>query len=336
MSRNAARTTPTEPCGRAPQAGCAATRAACRTRAWPALRYRAVTLAATLLAAATAVPAIATELPWLPPRASATLKLEASQAAADAFLVAGTSAELTHGTLDTEVRSIRVTYGLGDSWAIDGGTGTVDASAPALDQVAGGSGPEVGLIWRPVNEQVTPGAPSVALRVGWMGAGDYPADLVHAPGPASGGYAISAAVGKVFREALSFSASFGGRLYAEPVPAVLSARVSAALLSQPQTLQRILGGMEGGMIFRASYRRDFSTGDLDVADPYLPDLDDDRFPELAREFTRASLGVAVAAGPMEIAAEGFRYLGGRNVAELNGVTVGVTLKADLLTLLGLL
>ena len=39
---------------------------------------------------------------------------------------------------------------------------------------------------------------------------------------------------------------------------------------------------------------------------------------------------------MEIAAEAFRYLDGRNVGSFEGATVRLTLKADLLTLLRVL
>lgn len=302
-------------------------------RGWTAPRPVALALLVGLSAPDAAQ---ATDLPWLPPGGSCTVTVELAEASAETFLAVPDSLELGFGALDREVRSARVTFALGDSWALDGVAGDVDVTAPVLGQSAGGSEPGVGLIWRPVNEQVTPGAPSVALRVGWRGAGDYPADRVHAPGPGTAGYGVSVAVGKVFREALSFSAIAGGRGYADGVPAALSLKVSAALLSQPATLQRILGGMEGGLIFRLSYEREIATGALDVADPYLPSLEGDEFASLAREFTRGAVGAAVAAGAMEVAAEAFRYLDGRNVGSYEGVLVRLTLKADLVTLLGLL
>ena len=153
------------------------------------------------------------------------------------------------------------------------------------------------------------------------------------PAPAAPAIAGSVAVGKVFREALSLSASLEGRSYTENIPTALSVGASAALLSQPATLEKILGGMEGGLIFRASYRREISTGDVSVTDPYQ---DDGEFPLLAREYSRAAIGAALAAGAMEIAAEGYRYLGGSNVPSFTGVRMRLTVKADLMTLLRLL
>ena len=297
---------------------------------------RARVLAGALGVLAAALPAVATELPWLPPRGSGTLALELGEAAADTFYTTGEAAELTFGGIETETERLTITYALGDAWAVDASFGNDSAFADQLGQSAGRGETGAGIIWRPVNEQFSPAAPSVALRVGWIGAGDYPANRVIAPGPGAGGYAASIAVGKVFREALSLSASLGSRMYEEPVPGVISARVSAALLSQPATLERLLGGLEGGIIFRATYRRDFLADGLDIDDPYLPDLDPERFDELAREFSRGALGIAVAAGAMEIAAETYRYMGGRNVGAFSGMSVRLTLKADLLTLLGLL
>lgn len=294
-------------------------------------------LVGVLLLCSCASPALATDLPWLPPRGSATLAVELTEASAENFHGGKEATELTFGAIDQEIRSARLTLAIGRNWAIDGTIGDVLAQASdPLGSLNGANDSGLGLIWRPVNEQVNPAAPSIAFRVGWIGAGDYPADRVHAHGPAGNGTAVSLAIGKVFREALSFSATLGGRMYAEPVPAVVTMGVSAALLSQPATLSRILGGMEGGMIFRATYRREFPTGDIDIVDPYQPMLDDAGFPEVARGFSRGALGVAIAAGPMELAAEAFRYLAGRNVPQYQGVTVRVTLKADLLTLLGLL
>ena len=283
-----------------------------------------------------ALPAAATDLPWLPPRASATLSVQFGEASAEGFYGAEEETELSFGAIDTEAATVNLTYALTDNLAIDLGTGEEAGGAEVLGRRSGDTGYRAGVIWRIVNEQVSPGAPSVAVRAGWLGEGSYDAERVHAPGPGVGGYDASVSIGKVFREALSFSASLGGRIYADPVPAVMTMEVSAALLSQPATLERILGGMEGGVILRASYRREISTGDLDVQDPYLPKLESDRFPELAREYSRGAVGVAVAVGAVEVAAEGFRYLGGRNVGNFTGAMARVTLKADLLTLLRVL
>ena len=303
----------------------------------PATRSRSRFLGAVaLLGAMATVPAQATDLPWLPPRGSATLSIEATEATAATFLLEAEPLELDFGEIDWQVQSARLTYAIGHDWAIDGSFGEVAAEAPLLGQSIGSADYDIGLIWRPVNEQASPGAPSVAVRFGWIGAGDYDAERVHAPGAGETGYGATLAIGKVFREALSFSATLGGRFHAEPIPSVMSVGVTAALLSQPATLERILGGMEGGVIFRASYRTEISTGDKNLADLYEPSPAAPELPELAREFSRAGLGVAVAAGPMEIAAEAFRYLDGRNVGSFEGVTVRLTLKADLLTLLRVL
>ncbi len=299
-----------------------------KMRAWAARVFLAACLLPT-------VSATAADLPWLPPRASGTVAVELGEASAESFHVGTEEVELEAGAIETEVQSFRLTYSLSDNFAIDASLGQETGKARALGTVEGETGFGVGLIWRPVNEQFSPGAPSVALRVGWFGEGGYDAEQVHAPGPGTGGYDASVSIGRVFREALSLSASFGGRVYEDPIPAVVSAEVSAALLSQPASLDRILGGMEGGVILRASYRREFSTGDHDVADPYRRDLAG-RFPELAREYARGAVGMAVAAGPMEVAAEAFRYMGGRNVGNFTGATARITLKADLRTLLGLL
>lgn len=284
----------------------------------------------------TSVSGRAADLPWLPPRGSATLAFELGEASAEGFHGGVDEVELSFGAIETEVKSLRITYSLTDNFAIDASTGEETGSAPVLGTLGGGTGEGVGLIWRPINEQVSPGAPSVALRVGWQGEGSYDPRVVHAPGPGASGYSASISIGKVFREALSFSASLGGRLHPDPIPAVVSAEVAAALLSQPATLERILGGMEGGVILRMSYRREFSTGDLDVTDPYVPELERTQFPELAREYSRGTIGLSLAAGPMEVTAEGFRYMGGRNVGNFTGAVVRMTLKADLATLLGLL
>lgn len=286
-----------------------------------------------LLGAVVAVPAAA-ELPWLPPKGSLTLAIEVEEASAETFYTADEDVKLVQGGISAQANRVTATFSLSDHWAIDGSVGNVDVTAPLLGESAGTGETRLGLNWRLLDEQVVPG-PSIALRLGWIGAGDYPSDRVHAPGPGSGGYAVSIAIGKVFREALSFSATVGGRSYEDPVPAVISTKVSAALLSQPATLERILGGMEGGVILRGTYQWDISTGDLDLADPYPPfDIKTSEFPELGREFSRGAVAIAVAAGPVEVAAEAFQYTGGRNVGANKGVAVRITANADLATLLG--
>ncbi|MYB38072.1 MAG: hypothetical protein F4Y26_12000 [Gammaproteobacteria bacterium] len=282
------------------------------------------------------MPVVAADLPWLPPPATATVAFGFGEASAEGFYGGTEEVELSFGAIDTEVASLRVTYSLTDNLAVDAGMGEETGQAQVLGSVNGETGALAGLIWRLVNEQVSPGAPSVALRVGWLGEGSYNAERVHARGPGVGGYDASISIGKVFREALSFSATLGGRMHEDPIPAVMTAEVTAALLMQPATLDRILGGMEGGVILRASYRREFSTGDLDIADPYTPKLRPSEFPELAREYSRGGVGMAIAAGALEVSAEAFRYMGGRNVGNFTGVAARATLKADLATLLGLL
>lgn len=306
---------------------------AARRRAGRRRTPAALLAAAALLSGA---PALATDLPWLPPRGSATLAIELDDAAAGTFLTETESAELEHGDVEREVRAARLTFSFGRNWAIDGRLGEVATNAEVLRRSAGETDYDVGLIWRPVNEQVSPAAPSIALRIGWIGAGGYDPERVHAPGPGSTGVAAAVAVGKVFREALSLSASLASRTYTDNIPAVLSLGASAALLSQPAALEKVLGGMEGGLIFRASYRRDISSGDLNVTGPYDELPENGRFQDLARESSRGALGVALAAGPVEVAAEAYRYLGGRNVPSFDGMRIRLTVKADLLTLLGLL
>jgi len=100
---------------------------------------------AVALAAAAAVPAAAADLPWLPPRASATLALEMREASAESFHAGDEEVELSFGAIETELKSLRLTYSLTDSLAIDASAGEEVGGAPVLGTVDGENGLGVGL-----------------------------------------------------------------------------------------------------------------------------------------------------------------------------------------------
>ena len=246
---------------------------------------------------------------WLPAPGTGSVTVSHVSQSADDFwhIVDG---EMEHTPfppgLEQTTTSISGTYGLSDAWALDAQVGGSEASNkytfphPTLD---GRTDLNLGLTWRFVDE-VTSDAPSMAVRVGAIVAGDYEINWPTAIGEGADGLEISGIVGKVLGDRLALSAEVGTRNRSNDVPRETFVNFDAHLIAGPH------------VVLSAQYHLQRSDGDRDIHGPgftrfVLPFVDED--------INRLSLGGTVSLGPVDIGLRWFDVLDGRNTADFNAV-----------------
>ena len=287
-------------------------------------------LAALSVSIMLSLPALAEGTVWLPTPESGNVTVSyVSQSADNMWVGKNGPNPIPFQGLDQKTLQFDATYGLADAWALNASVGTSEVSPkhgrPIPLSTDGRTDLEVGITWRFVDELISD-APSMAVRFGAILAGNYdaggagPAEVMGdvsrvgagptAIGDGSDGFELSGIVGKVFADRIAVSAELGTRNRGSDVPR--------------ETFMNLDGHLIAGqhLVLTARYYLQSSAGDLDIGPPPSPGKHGTywrRFPHVAEDVARISLGGTLNFGDMSVGLHWFNVLDGRNTAEFEAV-----------------
>ncbi len=278
---------------------------------------QATALGAALLLTA-AASGFAQGSPWIAEPRSGSVTITYGRQAATEFWRAdnkgptpGNGAELsqTTGWLDFN-------YALTDAVAVDVRSGFGRSHIPGpvgptpQESFSGLVDTNVSLTWRVVDELVTNGAPSVAIRAGVIAAGGYETGHINSLGDGGNGAEASVIVGR-FVDRLGVSGEVGYRVRSANIPADIFVNLAAFL------------ALTDRISVAADYR--MVNGDDSGLDIGGPGFAPDRFPEL-QEDAQLVGGRVLATLNEAFSLSGFygQVIGGRNTAASSVIGVGVT------------
>lgn len=211
---------------------------------------------------------------------------------------------------------IDVNYAITDAIAVDLRSGLGRSHIPGPvgptpeESFSGLVDTNVSVTWRVVDELVTSGAPSVAIRAGVIAAGGYETGYINSLGDGGNGFETSVLVGK-FGDRFGLSGEVGYRTRSNDIPSDTFINLAGFFpVNDRITIAadyRIVNGSDSG---------------LDIGGPgFSPD----RFPEL-QEDAQLVGGRVLAVVNDSISVSGFygRIIGGRNTAASGIIGLGVT------------
>ena len=271
-----------------------------------------------------ASPALAQGSPWLPvPKTGSITVTQVSQEATHFYRGPNGTARgaLPFGNLEQSTTWFTANYGIADAVAVDGriGRSMVEAGGPfADDEQKGSADMSLGLTWRVVDEDTSEaGMPSVAVRFGIIRAGDYDVGMPHAIGDGGDGFEVSVHVGKVIGP-IALAAEYGIKSLNNDIPRASTLAATAHWFTPVP-----------GLSVRAQYHSQRSDGSLNIGTPEGPPAHPDRFPEVAEEVDRISVGATYSFGALSVGVDRFDTRDGRNTGDFDAWAASVSYSFDL-------
>lgn len=271
-----------------------------------------------------ASPVFAQGSPWLPvPKTGSVTVIQVSQEATHFYRGPNGTARgaLPFGSLEQSTTWFAANYGIADAVAVDGriGRSTVEAGGPfADDEQSGSADMSLGLTWRVADEDVSEtGLPSVAVRFGIIRAGDYDVGMPHAIGDGGDGFEMSVHVGKVIGS-IALAAEFGMKSLNNDIPRSTTLAATAHWFTPVP-----------GLSLRAQYYSQGSDGSLNIGTPDGPPAHPDRFPQVAEEVDRISVGATYSFGALSVGVDRFDTRDGRNTGDFDAWAASVSYNFDL-------
>ena len=271
-----------------------------------------------------ATPVFAQGSPWLPvPKTGSVTIIQVSQEATHFYRGPNGTARgaLPFGSLEQSTTWFAANYGIADALAVDGriGRSTVEAGGPfADDEQSGSADMSLGLTWRIADEDVSEaGMPSVAVRFGIIRAGDYDVGMPHAIGDGGDGFEVSVHVGKVIGP-IALAAEYGIKSLNNDIPRGTTLAATAHWFTPVP-----------GLSVRAQYYSQGSDGSLNIGTPEGPPAHPDRFPQVAEEVDRISVGATYSFGAVSVGVDRFDTRDGRNTGDFDAWAASVSYNFDL-------
>ena len=276
-----------------------------------------------------ASPVLAQGSPWLPvPKTGSITITQVSQEATHFYRGPNGTARgaFPYGKLEQNTTWFTASYGIADAVAVDARIGR--SAAEAASPSAAGTGPppdedgsadmSIGVTWRFVDEDTSDtGMPSVAVRVGMIRAGDYDVGTPTAIGDGGDGFEASLLVGKVTGP-IAVSAEFGIKSLNNDIPQATTLAATAHWVTPVP-----------GLSVRAQYYSQGSDGSLNIGTPEGPPAHPDRFPQVAEEVDRISVGATYSFGALSVGVDRFDTRDGRNTGDFDAWAASVSYSFDL-------
>ena len=258
--------------------------------------------------------------PWLPVSKSGSLNLSYISESSKKFYRGKVRSNLPFLKIEQETFLLSADYGLTDSLAIDLEVGLAEVSGkapspPGPPDREGTTDVNLGLTWRIVDEDISFGAPSVALRVGATIAGDYGTGVPTAIGDEASGVEASLIVGKFMGGRFALSGEIGHRTRDNGVPDETFLNATAFLVVIPRRL-----------VLNAQYHNTMAGGSLDIGDP---GFNPGRFPETSEDTERLGFGATFNANSrLGFGLNWFMVTDGRNTADFDTIAATVSYTFD--------
>ena len=258
---------------------------------------------------------------WLPIPKSGSLSVSHVYQDAEKFYRGKDRRRLPFGGIEQSTTLASLNYGLTDSLAVDVQGGYSEVETDNGMESDGMIDTTVGLTWRVVDEDISEaGAPSIAVRVAGIIAGDYDTGMPQAIGDGGDGFEASLIAGKIFDNRFALSAEVGRRERNDSVPGETFLNAGAYMLVSPK------------LSLSVQYHKTMSDGDLDIGGP---GFNPTRFPETDEDIDRIAVGGSFnLTGQLSLGLNWFSVLDGRNTADFDAILGTVTYTFDFYNLGG--
>ena len=265
---------------------------------------------AAIIVATVALPLVAhaQNSVWLPAPGSGSVSLSFLSQNADRFYIGSSLMVLPFGSIKLTTTTLAGQYALSDGVAID-------AKLPYARRTSGiGSDSAVadvklGVTWRFVDEFERRGAPSVALRLGAIIAGNYQTQRPDSIGDGASGYEASVLIGRYVSDSIGLRGELGIRDRNRGVPNETFISLGADWRITPTFAASV-----GFTDTRAS-------GNLDIGGPGFTPA---RFQQVAEKRSVANVGLSYAITPkLSISGNIGRVTSGRNTPKAELYSLGV-------------
>ena len=174
---------------------------------------------ATLAVSLLALPIIAQaqNAVWLPAPGSGSLSLSYLSQDADRFYIGSSLMALPFGTIKLNTTTLAGQYALADGIAVDAKLPYARRTS-GIGSDSGMADARVGVTWRFLDEFERRSAPSVAVRVGAIIAGNYQTQRPDSIGDGASGYEVSLLVGRYITSSFGLRGELGIRDRNKGVP----------------------------------------------------------------------------------------------------------------------
>ncbi|MCY4155038.1 MAG: hypothetical protein OXF58_06895 [Gammaproteobacteria bacterium] len=263
-----------------------------------------------------ATPVWAQGTPWLPIPKSGSASVSYVYQDAEKFYRGKSKVQLPFQGIEQSTVLISLNYGLTDALAFDVQGGHSDVNRDIGPGDSGMMDTTLGLTWRVLDEEISEaGAPSVAIRVAGIIAGDYETGFPHAIGDGGDGFEASLLAGKIFDNRFALSGEIGRRERSNKIPGETYLNISAYLIPAPR------------LILQAQYHKTMADGDLDIG---APGFSPARFPETDEDVDRIALGGTFSlTDNISLGFNWFSVLDGRNTADFEAFMGTASINFDL-------
>ena len=246
---------------------------------------------------------------WLPAPGSGSVSLSYLSQNADRFYIGSSLMSLPFGTIKLNTTTLAAQYSLADGIAIDAKLPYARRSS-GLGSDSAVADVKLGVTWRFVDEFERPSAPSVALRLGAIIAGNYQTQRPDSIGDGASGYEASVLIGRYISTSIALRGELGIRDRNKGVPTETFISVGADWRITPAFAASV-----GFTDTRAS-------GNLDIGGPGFTPA---RFQQVAEKRSVANLGVSYAVTPkVSLSGNIGKVISGRNTSKSDLYSLGVS------------
>lgn len=253
--------------------------------------------------------------PWLPIPKSGSISVAHVYQDAEKFYRGKDRRRLPFGGIEQSTTWVSLNYGLADSLAVDVQGGYSEVEADNGMESDGMTDTTIGLTWRVIDEDISDaGAPSIAVRVAGIIAGDYDVGMPWSIGDGGDGFEGSLIAGKIFNNRFALSAEVGRRERNNNVPGETFLNAAAYFLVSPK------------LSLSARYHKTMSDGDLDIGGYGFSPA---RFPETDEDIDRVAVGGSFnLTDQISLGLNWFSIVDGRNTADFDAILGTVTYTFD--------
>ncbi len=264
------------------------------------------------------VPSWADASAWLPEPRTGFASISQVHQAAEEFYRGQSKRPTPAGgeELSQSTTWVTLDYGLTDSLALDLQLGWAESDFVVIspgpapkDGYSGMVDTTLGLIWRVLDEAIHD-APSVAVRVGAIVAGNYDTGYINSLGDGGSGFEASLVVGRFLGDRFAVNGEVGYRKRGNDIPQSVLANAGVLWLLG----DRVTLGVD--------YQMENSESGLDIGDP---DFAPRRFPELDEDQHSLGLQIFWNLGRVGVSVFHRQVIEGRNTAvnDVTGATMSI-------------
>lgn len=245
---------------------------------------------------------------WLPAPGAGTVSVSYLSQDADRFYIGSSLLSLPFGTIKLNTTTLAAQYALADGIAIDAKLPYARRTS-GLGSDSGVADVKVGVTWRFVDEFERRSAPSIAVRLGAIIAGNYQTQRPDSIGDGASGFEASVLIGRYLSTSVALRGELGIRDRNNGVPNETFISVGADWRITP------------ALVASAGFTDTRASGNLDIGGPGFTPA---RFQQVAEKRSVANVGLSYAVTPkVSISGNIGKVTSGRNTSKSDLYSFGV-------------